>query len=92
MSGGVPCLVSSPFDSDSVFERHPGADESAELGAVDLPPPVSSGVEELVGHHQATASCAGAFGDFGAGLDGGERRSDIGFVVRRWTQCGARNW
>ncbi len=43
-----------------------GGDEGDELGAVDLAPAGLGGVEELVGHHQAPTSGAGAFGDLGA--------------------------
>jgi hypothetical protein len=61
---------------DAAFELDAGADKGDELGAVDLAPSLLGGVEELVGHDQASVLCAGAFGDAGAEPDGGEGELD----------------
>ena len=56
-----------PLNSVSVFEFDAGMDQSDQFGAVDFPPSFLGGVEQLVGHHQATSPRPGTFRHLGSG-------------------------
>ena len=57
-------MVDAPFSLDSVFELDAGSEEGDEFWAIDFPPPVLGSVEELVGHHQTTATASGTLGEY----------------------------
>ena len=63
-------------DPDAVLELHAGEHVGDELVAVEPPPALLGGVEQLVGHRQRGLLGAGALGDAGAQLDGREAALD----------------
>lgn len=59
-----------------------------ELVAVEPPPALLGGIEQLVSHREGGLLGAGALGDSGAEFDGRDLDS-ITLLVRRWRQCSA---